>query len=83
MDRQLLLHLLEAAIPLALGTAMVAASVMLVRRYKNTAAIRRRMAEINAGGPELTAITGGKAERQGGWRRRKAGQVEATQPRAA
>lgn len=83
MDHQLLLHLLQAAIPLALGTAMISASIMLVRRHRNTAAIRRRMAEINAGSPELTANAGGRSERQGGWRWRRMGHIAGEQRRAA
>jgi hypothetical protein len=81
MDHQLLLNLIQAALPLTLGVALVAAALMLLRRGQNTAAIRRRMAEINAGTPGLTAIPGGKTTRQGAWRR--AGSAEGKQSHAA
>jgi len=67
MDRQLLPYLIQTAIPLALAMAAIAALLLLIRDHRNISAIRRRMAEINAGGPELTAIVGGRARRQGGW----------------
>lgn len=83
MDRRMLLDLIQAALPLALGVALVTASLMFLRHRRNTAAIRRRMAEINAGTPGLTAISGGKATRQSAWRRRHSGRAEGKESRAA